>query len=1251
MKKLTILIIFLLINCISLYAQENHKNILKLDPVNYYRKVAPPSLYQYRVQLQKPSTGNLTASFTPNVPQNVKDAINMAVEIWNWLLNFNTSVVAKFDWQVLGPDELGGSATVDPIFYNGKYYPVSLANVLIGSDQNGSNPEMDITFGSTFNWYLGLDGNPPTNTVDLVSVAFHEIGHGLGWDGTFYTYKDQQSGIVLGDWGIALGPEVYPMIFDTFIDDFAFDLLDTEEYPRNSPELGQALTSDHIFFNGNETQSVFEIGKLPLYCPTAWDGGSSVYHLRRGDFPVDNPPIMVPYLGYAESIHSPGDVVLASLIDIGWFVNRTITISVPQASVLWNVGSNYDIKWTDTHVGNVKIELVKSDGVSFQAEIEDQVLSEIGYNTYSWFMNFPIPSDVYRIKISDVSGNLALSEVFQIAASGYQQVAKPVINPNGGNFINQIDVTITCTPGAQIKYTTNGSEPTSSSQNYTGTINLTATTTIKAKGFKAGYINSLTSSATFIKGPVPINITTEQTYYYNGLNHSFGNVGIWKNNQWDFNTNSVNSNEEIFLQYGFDFAPEYYPPNKFKYHRNSTTPSNNLSYLNYDQYESYETTSDNIYWAFFEPVKNATVNINVDGISNLGKIDFADPWFYDLEHPLLGQRNRGTLAEFHANTVPFNPNTNTSGPGSEYKGVFLNQLIEPNKPYYSVRTPQTVDFGGSLGIRNVYFQNWGYDPLKISLASPNSNQTAVVFKTADASLTANLKAAGISNNPNAYSSNSQKKLVRTTDGYLHKVYESMGYVWYETSNDNGITWTVENNGKPLSSNESKLPAIDINSGSEIIIVWQEKNKDTYKIKLAHYQRPGTQLVFYDVFDETVYYPPVPYSYNTMPVIAWGNNKLLVAWKEQGGLSYKYGYADCYGPTTWYTGSSGTWITGTDDYSINPTIAIRKDGGTTVFHLAWQQGTSAIKYCSLTPDAQNNISISSIETASTGDGVNYKKNPSISIISTSPTIVWVRSIYEGATTQVSRRTRSSGVWGSFTIYGSNVESPTEYNSRVVWSENNVNKLYHPWKRIKTLSTIGKSVQLSTGNSMYAVAYRQFSPFDFQTSQDVETLPKINSLVNQCGRKGIIANGDAEFYFILADVIVDNEVIKFEEVKETTVPKNINELNSYLATNSFSLSEASSFSFSLACGAADTLKAANKLKGSLLVQFKVELVDANTNTILGELDNIIFNSSNIHSYRDKSYKVNTQGIGNRTVKLRVTEKTNFNGAYYLADIFND
>ena len=580
---------------------------------------------------------------------------------------------------------------------------------------------------------------------------------------------------------------------------------------------------------------------------------------------------------------------------------------------------------------------------------------------------------------------------------------------------------------------------------------------------------------------------------------------------------------------------------------------------------------------------------------------------------------------------------------TEFDGDITQQnttyIVEQNSDQISA--PATKPING----RTYNFAGW---------TDGNDANPRTIQPTDNTTYTALYKYINHSNSTTAYSNNSQKKLVRTTDGYLHKVYESMGYVWYEKSTDNGITWTVENNGKPLSSNESKLPAIDINSGSEIIIVWQEKynyyGDEIFKIRLAHYQRPGTQLIFYDVFDAAVYYPPTPYSYDVMPVIAWANNKILVSWKD-GALGYRYGYADCYGPTSWYTPEYGTWVTGTDANSTNPTIAVRKDGGTTVFHLAWQQSTSAIKYCSLTPDAQNNISISSIETASTGDGINYKKNPSISIISTSPTIVWVRSIYEGATTQVSRRTRSSGVWGSFTIYGSNVESPTEYNSRVVWSENNVNKLYHPWKGIKTLSTIGKSVQLSTGNSMYAVAYRQFSPFDFQTSQDVETLPKINSLVNQCGRKAIIANGDAEFYFILADVIVDNEVIKFEEVKETTVPKNINELNSYLATNSFSLSEASSFSFSLACGAADTLKAANKLKGSLLVQFKVELVDANTNTILGELDNIIFNSSNIHSYRDKSYKVNTQGIGNRTVKLRVTEKTNFNGAYYLADIFND
>src|SRR5690606_6976206 len=98
------------------------------------------------------------------------------------------------------PRLLGYSTQVSPIFYNDKFYPASLANVLIGSDQNGSNPEIDITFNSNFNWYIGIDGNTPADKYDLVTTALHEIGHGLGWDGTI-TCNEIQPNVWEGEWG------------------------------------------------------------------------------------------------------------------------------------------------------------------------------------------------------------------------------------------------------------------------------------------------------------------------------------------------------------------------------------------------------------------------------------------------------------------------------------------------------------------------------------------------------------------------------------------------------------------------------------------------------------------------------------------------------------------------------------------------------------------------------------------------------------------------------------------------------------------------------------------------------------------------------------------------------------------------------------------------------------------------------------------------------------------------------------------
>jgi len=83
-------------------------------------------------------------------------------------------------------------------------------------------------------------------------------------------------------------------------------------------------------------------------------------------------------------------------------------------------------------------------------------------------------------------------------------VQAPVLSPAGGTYQSSVDVTMSCgTSGATIRYTTNGSEPTEASTQYTGSIHLTSTCTVKAKAFKSGMNSSATSSGTYTIAAAP----------------------------------------------------------------------------------------------------------------------------------------------------------------------------------------------------------------------------------------------------------------------------------------------------------------------------------------------------------------------------------------------------------------------------------------------------------------------------------------------------------------------------------------------------------------------------------------------------------------------------------------------------------------------------------------------------------------------------------------------------------------------------
>lgn len=108
------------------------------------------------------------------------------------------------------------------------------------------------------------------------------------------------------------------------------------------------------------------------------------------------------------------------------------------------------------------------------------------------------------VKAGDVLDYYAIGSTqtgFAYTITDAYQVETPVISPRSGSFVHSVTVSMSCsTANTTIRYTTDGTEPTSSSTLYTAPISIVSTTTINAKAFRASPAgSSATSTATFTK--------------------------------------------------------------------------------------------------------------------------------------------------------------------------------------------------------------------------------------------------------------------------------------------------------------------------------------------------------------------------------------------------------------------------------------------------------------------------------------------------------------------------------------------------------------------------------------------------------------------------------------------------------------------------------------------------------------------------------------------------------------------------------
>lgn len=257
-----------------------------------------------------------------NFPSNglAKTAFQYALEIWESELTSIVPIKIRAEWISLESSVLGQAlwgrafANFDGVQHMNTFYPVALAEKISRKELNPADePDIVISLNSNAAWYYKTDGNTSSGQMDLVTIALHEIAHGLGFSDT-YDVKDAEGSV-----GLRSDNIMVPFIFDLFVENASNETL-FNDFDSPSDELGTQLQNTNLFFNTPLSLAALSGTPPKLFAPSTFDRGSSISHLDEGTFnePEDANRLMTPHIAKAESIHAPGNLLLAMLSDMGW---------------------------------------------------------------------------------------------------------------------------------------------------------------------------------------------------------------------------------------------------------------------------------------------------------------------------------------------------------------------------------------------------------------------------------------------------------------------------------------------------------------------------------------------------------------------------------------------------------------------------------------------------------------------------------------------------------------------------------------------------------------------------------------------------------------------------------------------------------------------------------------------------------------------------------------------------------------------
>lgn len=244
---------------------------------------------------------------------------------------------------------------------------------------------------------------------------------------------------------------------------------------------------------------------VSLSCTTT---GATIYYTTNGSDPKESGTVYSGPFSLTASAHVQAIAKLGS--DWSSYADKQFTKISPitVAAAIAAIPNADDVKddqyvsgivcTAGTSVSSGKMTYYISDDGSETSRLQIYKGKNLNNTNFTAVSDLAIGDRVVVFgQLKNYNGTPEMNDGNYLVSKAAPAVAAPTFSPDGGGFMGETDVTISCaTASSAIYYTLNGSTPSKSSTLYEGAIHLNATTTIKAIAY-VGDDASLVISKTF----------------------------------------------------------------------------------------------------------------------------------------------------------------------------------------------------------------------------------------------------------------------------------------------------------------------------------------------------------------------------------------------------------------------------------------------------------------------------------------------------------------------------------------------------------------------------------------------------------------------------------------------------------------------------------------------------------------------------------------------------------------------------------